>query len=606
MTASQQKNSADQARSGEFKTVEKIAVSFTAAFKYFSLYPEGHAFSRNYLEKFKTELDEFLERHGRLRLDIEKNSYFYKGTVVFQGTAEENNPAYLLSRDRILFLEFVRNIEMSEISLLLDVFKRHRNPTDNQDGDIATTLWHYRFGHIHYEAADIFAMEAIEFNLAMFKAAPGPGGGNGGDGGAGSIGPAGESGPGGPDGGPREQVQVDAPAGGNAHFSQMRSAGAEAPSSLQMLALNRDLSELDQDEQQLLDLMIQQQENKDVTPDAVDILLITLAVEQNELDFTAILDFLEFEFFDSMTRENFALAFKICKNVINISEAVKAGKPWVEALVNIFLSSLAREERYGEMAWCNDYGRIAAAPDRNVQLLNTLDLLPPEIVLTLGTIITQVPADNIHLLHRVINIIAAKSNNNPGPLCQLVEKSDEQAALLLLTVTEQMEDNRAARVFLKMIRHPAASIRKAGMDGLFKTSTSIKPDEILHLLQDPDKSVRNRILSYVEQLEAHVREELLISFLHQGGRQIDDELFILNCYRLLGNSLSPAGRNFLKTTLMESDLKSMFSHISKAHKTGAAFALRSIGTKDAMKILRRGAESMRPDIRQVCKKALGL
>ena len=180
-TTAQNQNSTTQVHGSEWEAAEEVARSFNSAFKYFSLYPEGHSFSESYLDKFKTELTFFLTQYKSIRLDTSKSSYSYKGEQIYQGKTEDSNPAYLLSRDRILFIEFTKNITDHELSLLLNILKQHRNPLDNEDSDIATSLWHHKFDHVNYEAADIFAMEAIQFELSMFKAAPGTGTGDGED-----------------------------------------------------------------------------------------------------------------------------------------------------------------------------------------------------------------------------------------------------------------------------------------------------------------------------------------------------------------------------------------------------------------------------------------
>lgn len=610
MTQLQQKNVPGQSIYEELQAAKNVALSFNAAFKYYSLYPAGHSFSSNYLTRFKSDLDEFLAEHKNLRLDISRNSFFYKGETLFVGRPEETNPAYLLSRDNILFLAFTKNIEAAEISNLLDIFKRHRNPLEDVDGDIATTLWHQNFAHIHYEAADIFAMEAIQFDLSMFKVAPGQrssgeypdvNGTTGQnrygqtEGGTGVPG-ANQSGHG--------RIQVDASSNGHAHYSQDGGGIAGAASSLLLLQTNRNLTELDPEEQRWLDGLILHEESRDFTTDVIDILLITLAVESNELDFAAILEFLEFEFFDAMVKEDFSIGLKICKNVFNISEVIKVKKPWTITLVNLFFEALSREERFVEMSWLANYSEVASNPKKNLGLLEILNFLPVEITPVLGMLAAQVPGDNIHLRHKIIDSIAAKAKKDPRPLCSLVEGAGEETILLLLPVVEQLENDYAAQVYMRMIHHPSSAIRKIGMDGFFQTNKHPKTDEIVHLLQDPDKQLRERMLSYVEQLNTLLREDLLLSFLGQDSSTVEDDMYIMHCYRLLSGCLSSGSVEFLRHVLLESNLKSMFNNTRKAHKTGAVYVLRTLGTKEAMQILEKGAESMRPDIRQICKKAL--
>ena len=142
MTTAQNQNSTTQVQSSELEAAGEVARSFSSAFKYFSLYPEGHTFAEQYLSRFKKELSFFLTHYKAIRLDTSKSSYLYKGEHILEGKAEDSNPAYLLSRDRILYIEFTKNITDHEISLFLNILKQHRNPLENEDSDIATSLWH--------------------------------------------------------------------------------------------------------------------------------------------------------------------------------------------------------------------------------------------------------------------------------------------------------------------------------------------------------------------------------------------------------------------------------------------------------------------------------
>ena len=592
-----------QHRSEELKAAQKVVAAFVSAYKYYSLYPEGHSFASNYLFRFKSELDEYLTDRKSLRLEIAKNIFFRGNEPVSVGTADEHNPAFLLSRDRILFLEFARNIQLAEITLLLDILKRHRNPLDIADGDIATTLWHHRFDHIHYEAADIFAMEAIQFELSMFKAAPGPARPETGAGGDGSF--PGQAGGGGAGAGSGGRIGPGTPPGGYAHYSRSGDNMAEPPSSMLLLATNKGLAELEPDEQRRLEELVREEEGRSYRSDVIDILLITLAVEEKEADFIAILEFLEAEFCDAMLQEEFSLACKIVKNVVNIFEAIKARKPWTHTPVSLFFSDLSREDRYADMPWHKEYTRLAANQEQNDDLLHTLDILPPDIVPVLGRLLFQVPADRFGLRCRIIDSIASKSNVNPQPLCTLAAKSGEEANLLLLLVADQLQNECAAQVYLEMTRHPAVQVRKAGMDGFFRTCASPGAEQIAHLMTDPDDQLRDRILSYLKQIDAGVREEVLVFFLDRSGATVDDELYILHCYRLLAGCCTGSTIEFLEKILLEGDLLSMFSHLRKAHKTGAAYVLKTVGTKEAMAVLNRGANSMWPDVHQICKLALG-
>ena len=87
-------------------------------------------------------------------------------------------------------------------------------------------------------------------------------------------------------------------------------------------------------------------------------------------------------------------------------------------------------------------------------------------------------------------------------------------------------------------------------------------------MTDPDGQLRDRMLSYLKQIDAGVREGVLVSFLDRSGASVDDELYVLQCYRLLTGCCTGRTIDFLEKILLKGDLRSMFSHLQKAHRPG--------------------------------------
>lgn len=595
--------------SNELLLAKDVIASFNSAYKYYSLYPAGHSYSQNYLAKLKKELDIFLHEYKKLRIDIKKNNFFYKGESVFTGHADENNSAYLLTRDRILFLEFSEHVELSEITTLFDIFNKHRNPLEEADGDIATTLWHFKFQYINYEAADIFAMEAIDFDLSMFKAAPSrdeevAGVGNEGvEGGNGSTGNDHTS----EHAGSRETVQAQTTS--SQHNDAETSHAPDdrydpPPKNLLMLAKDSDLSVLTPEEQHILQSYIHEEEIKNNAHDVIDILLIVLSIESNEIDFATILEFLEFEFFDAMMREDYFLAYKICKNVNNVSQAIRSKKPWAVPLVNLFFTALSKEERFHELPCVVHYDDHISDQEALKYLWPIMELLSAEVMFTLAPLASQTPIENLHLRNQIIEIISSKAKQDPVSFGKLLEHSDEAINLLLFPIIEEMSDKDANRAYLKMTLHASPEVRRIGIDGFFQTTINAQIDELHHLLRDSNKQLRERILSYLDHTEKRFREELLVTYLKTDGKTTDDEEYVMQCYKLLSRCLSPESIDFLREVLLESKLTSIISAVDKTHKSGAACALKYLGTKEGIAILRQGAESMRPDVRNACRRVL--
>lgn len=599
--------------SEELKSAEKVAVSFIAAFKYYSLYPKGHTFSQNYLHRLLKDFEEFLKDHKSLRLDIERYTFCYKGQQLSKSSADENNPAYLLTRDRIMFLEFTRNIQINEITALFDIFNTHRNPLEEVDGDIATSLWHIPFNNIHYEAADIFAMEAIDFDLSMFKPSPPNGYSSENDPGTsdGIDNKTGEN----PANRQEKKMQFGNHDGTDQHYAgfygnenETRMDSQEgfdrsAPGLLS-IAKENDLAELTLHEQLVLESYVLNEKERDIANDTVDVLLIILSTVTDQIEFATILDLLEFEFFDSLARKEYHLANKICKNLNNISTVVASKKPWAMTLINIFLSSLAKKERYDQLPMIKEGDYFAPAPEHLKYLLSVFDILPVEAIFTLAALAERTSPVNLRQRNELLESIEKKARLTPQYFLKVLEKSGEDTCLFLFSIIEGMNSDEASRIYLRLTHHPFLSVRRRGIDGLFQGNGSPSPDELIHLLGDEDEQIRQKILSYLEMLGGSPAEETIVKYLQSNAAQHNEPLHILECYRILSRCLSDSSIEFLREVLLGSKITSVFNKMHMIHKKGAAYALLRSERKDAREIVQRGADGVRPDVRHACKKVI--
>lgn len=572
MTLSHKIPSKENIAGNELISAKMVAQSFCSAFKNYFLYPPGHAYVKSSLAKLKNDFEQFLHEFKTLRLDVKNNGFYYKGEPLFFGDSIDSNPAYLLTRDTILFLEFSQGIELKEITLLFDILDKHRKPSEEVDGDIATSFWHYAFEHIDYEAADIFALEAIDFDFSMFQAVPEQ-----------------------QDNDNKTDIE-DVPAREQENIEL-------SPPSLLEIADNTDLSGLSDEEQGALQTFITQEENRNTADDVIDILLILLTLEPDKIEFATLLDFIEFEFFAALEREDFRLAYKICKNVSNIIRVIEPKKPWAVPLVNLFFTALAREERLNNLPLIKNYTGYFS-PEEFKLLYSIFTFLPPEIIFTLSRLAAQTPIDNLSIRNKLIEIIASKAKKDIRLFSTLLSQADEDTSLILFPVIEEMPDKVATSIFLAMTRHASATVRRIGMDGYYKKTYLSKTSELSHLLYDKDEQVKNRMVDYLEQIGGKPTEELLVTFLTHEGATMEDDYHILHCYKVLGQCLSDKSIRFLREVLLESKLSTIFSNMNTIHKHGAAYALKSLGTDDALEILGQGAQSVRPDVRKICQKLL--
>lgn len=565
----------------ELQAAKKAVQSFVSAFRTYALYPVEHASSRKNVAKLQEDLEAFLRDYPALRLDVAKNGFYYKGETLFEGTAEENNPAYLLTRDGLEFLEFERDLPLAETSALLCLLNRNRNPFEEPEGDIVTSLWQENFTHINYQEMDIFALESFQFDLSTFRMTP--------EQAADIVDSPHSQPPTSPQGAPAGTIESPAP---------------EAPSIL-LPEQGVTIMPLTAKEKAELAAQIQAEEQKDFTSDVIDVLLIILVVQHNKVNFLHALEFLEFQFFETLDKGRFHLTYKLLNNILLVRNQLKEQKPWSPSLLDNFLLTLANEEKLGQVSWVKKPDMLRPHTPYLPQLLQILRLLPPQIIMTLGPLAARIPIDNLHVRNELLAIIDSKARLEPELLHSLLAKSGEEVNLLLAPLVVGMARQDAAGIYLEMTRHASAEVRKMGLDNYIQAATRPDFSELFPLLGDEDARVRERITAYLWQAGPDIAEPLLISFLEQACQNgHEDPKAIVDGYRALASYRTNGALPFLEKTLLDSRLTDMFNNSKTVHIKAAALALRTIGTDEAMAILKKGGQSMRPDIRLACQHVL--
>ncbi|GAB4333890.1 MAG: hypothetical protein Kow0089_02810 [Desulfobulbaceae bacterium] len=575
-------------REGELQNAQEVVQEFLSAFKAFALYPEDHVFCRTSLEKLGSRFNTFLSQFGDFSLTVAKSGFFYEGEKLYEGPREETNPAYLLTRDGVIRLDFLPGIETAELAALLRVLNRHRSAGDEAGGDIVTSLWSEELPHIEYEEVDIFALEDFDFDLATLKVSPDPEQGSGE-----SLNEEGEQ-------GERESGEEAAEDGGE-------SMAAEGETVSNLLRMDQDVTllELTPEEKDVLRSYVLDEERKDYSSDVIEVLLIILVSQKNREHFSQILEFLELMFFETMDKGWFHLAEKLCSNLLTIRNRLKELRPWAEGLINDFFLRLAGEEQWGEVGWVGNPGQLVLHRERLGSLWQVLRLLPPAVIKVLGPMSTRVDSGEIGIRNELYELIETKALQEPELLKDLLARGEEGLNLLLFPIVETLPAAVAADICLQMTRHPAVEVRRTGLNGYLTHARPPEAEALFHLFSDEDDVIMGRLLTFLlSRLEKEEAEALLLRYLDQAVAEGTRHPHMFEYYKALTECGSERAVRKLEKILLEGGMTKMFSDMNAVHKKGAALALRILGTEEAMEALRKGVKSLRPDVRFACRFAL--
>ncbi|VAW40274.1 hypothetical protein MNBD_DELTA04-1797 [hydrothermal vent metagenome] len=585
MTKPHKNTNPDDVNGKEAQAAGQVVLALNSAFKCYSLYPEDHSSSRNNLLKFKDNLDRFLAGYNLLRLDIDNNAFCYKGMLLSEGAARENNPAYLLNRDGVLWLEFFKGIELSEIKTLFSLLNQHKNAREVANGDIVTSLWQAHFPHILHEAADIFAMEAVQLDLSRFTVTRDQAGAS------------------------ADSAARDAPGAVALKIHGQPKVSTALPLSQVLATEGIALSGPDPREKAALKSLIEQEEKRNFNEDVIEVLLISLVVQHREIDFSAILEFLEEEFFATMGNGDFHLACKLCRNVESIRRHNGNKWPWVVPLIDHFFAALAKRERLAGLSWMKGRNGLSLHTENIEYLWPVLRLLPSEVLFTLGAMAAQTHSENTlindRIRHEILEIIADKAGKNPEKFITLLAESDENVTLSLFPLIRQTAATPAAAdIYLRLTFHPAVLVRRKALGAYLQAWEGGRPDRLAHLLNDRSPQIREKVLASLARNRNKPAEALLLDYLEKTQATQDDREYILQCYETLGRCGSARSVPLLQQVLLEKKWTGVFRNINDAHKQGAAFALKALAIPAAEKILNEGARSLWPDVRLACQRAL--
>ncbi len=537
----------------EWQAAQKVLTSLQLTRKNYSLYPEDHVNCKRALEQFWLQLETFLQTHGNLRVEIEKDRLTFQGEEILTEPPEDGNLPFTLFRDGIQWLEFQDGTDTKEVEEFLRILNKYRVLTDEPEGDLVTAFWQAGLQHIQVEVADFFWGAEPEADFEI----------------------------------PPAKEDVDS----------LLSEEEEQESSEQepVVSIDPATLELTPEEEAELQEMVRLEEKRDPTADYLNALLDSLLELREKENFDPILESLEEEFHDSLARRDFEATLKILKSLHHVRHVCESETTWAIPIIdNFFLTASSSQSlRPLQAAWSEmDTGQIE-------KIKEILLALQPEAIHTLGSMLLQTPS--LRLQQMLTEVILSLASRDLRPLEAMLDRPEEDLVQKLVLVVSSLGGERPIQILAKMVHHSSARVRQAAVKGLLRRGpASIK--ELFHLIEDEDDSVRRLILHHMGKERNEVSETLLLQYLEQGKIKGSDDKHIIACFRTLGRCGSPRSIPFLRQTLLGRawlpDLR------SSAYRQGAALALQAMRIKGAQQVLEDASRSLKPGVRRIARKVV--
>ncbi len=542
---------------GEIQSVKDVISSILVAWKNHGLYPEDHNICRKSVSRASDLLKEFLKAYGELKVTVEKYRLMYEGQVVFQSSAEADNLATLLFRDGVMWLQFLKGIDLDELRCFFRVLKENQTWKEYRDGDLVTAFWEADFSHLQYEVAEVDW---------------------------------------------ESDLQVD--------FSQPVIEPCEASKKMESLDENpclpslatdesgEDLWNLTSQENEQIQKMIIEDEKRDSLSDLLFVLFAFSLDQARISDFKLVLSFLEEELKDSLLRGDMVFASRFMMGLSRIRNRNNPQSSLTIDALDQFVMKISSPSVLNVVV--RDSNRRIISDPKRFRLLRRFCLyLHPNAILTIGPVLARVkPITARRKLRELIAFLAAKGFE---PLERLLKQSDEETVQELVLVLGQIKGKRSLQLLLRLLKHPSASVRTQAVTELADSNEEIVK-AVFDLVEDPSETVRNAVFKKLGNQRNEVAEKLLLFYLENGQFKIKHYGHLLSCYQALGHCGSGRSTSFLEKSLFR---LSWFPNFKKSvHRRGAAVALAGLGTAEAEQLLKKGARSFLPAVRGACIKAM--
>jgi hypothetical protein len=228
-----------------------------------------------------------------------------------------------------------------------------------------------------------------------------------------------------------------------------------------------------------------------------------------------------------------------------------------------------------------------------------LVLLQPEAIQTLGGMLLE--TSSLRLQKMLMEVILVLAYRDLKPLEAMLGRPEEELVQKLVYVLGRLDGERSTQILLRMVRHPSARVRHEALKPLLtRGPADIKG--LFHLVEDKSDAIRRLVLRHMGQERNKVTEKLLLEYLEEGKSNRSDDEHIIACFRTLGRCGSPSSIPFLRKTLLGRGWLPSLRKLS--YRQGAAFALQSMGTKEAQEVLEEASKSLFPGARGIARKII--
>jgi len=143
----------------EILLAKELTSFFIKAIKAFRFYPPDNPTLKGLRDQLPKKFQFFLDKYHSFVLQIRERALSFKGKILYEDSNAKNSLVFLLYKDGLRELRFMKGLEEWEILGLIDIIIIRSDSINQLEDDLVTLMWEKDFIHISYLATDEFLEE---------------------------------------------------------------------------------------------------------------------------------------------------------------------------------------------------------------------------------------------------------------------------------------------------------------------------------------------------------------------------------------------------------------------------------------------------------------
>jgi len=558
----------------ELASTEDLIRSLLKAIKAFKLYQTNNPILSRQIEELTTKFKNHLDRYQTLNLGIGEYKLFFRGEPVYENKDMKESLAFLLYKDGVREIRFLKGIEDQEISDFLDVLRRSEQASRLED-DIVTLLWQKDFAHISYVATDEF-MESNAVHVPVNYDEV------------------------------QEGLEFSPSVEGETGATSRQESAEGEILSLSEEMLSKPIGDQREtfaryfqptaEEVELINRLIDQEGDIKFVSTLVDNLMeILLHLGEDLEPYENMVTFFDRALEFLVLKGEFKTAGEILKNLRGILDSMALKDNQIYAINRIFegagsariielTAETLKHEGFFDLNTTYDY----------------FNLLPKSAIEPLCNMLGQLESPQARKL--IAEIIGRKVKGDLEVLAPFLNDKKWTVVCYVITIIGNSGDRNVIKYLAQTINHPDERVRRTVLKTLSQYGGKEIKAPLIKMLNDESPYIRSQAVTYLARSSKHEALRPILSIVQSEPFLDRDFSEKAAFFRAIGEIRSDESLPVLRKIL---EKKSWFKKPKHDELQVCAIgALRMIGTEESKKILEMGKRSKNRAVRRACLQAL--